>query len=192
MKELSDKVLVKQAKENNFKAFEELVNRYETKVYNLAYKILGSQEDAKDILQDTFLSAFKSIDKFKEKSNFSTWIYRIATNACLMKFRKKEPKMVSLDDRLFATGKEAIDWSKNPLTLLEEEELKKVMNQAIKSLPPSHRAVFVLRDIEKLSNLQTAKALGISVSAVKSRLHRARLCLREKLSGYFKGEYHEM
>ncbi|MDI6840043.1 MAG: sigma-70 family RNA polymerase sigma factor [bacterium] len=186
MIKVSDSTLVKKAKRHDFKAFEELVNRYETKVYNLAYKMLGSREDAKDVLQDTFMSAFKSLDRFKEKSSFSTWIYRIATNACLMKFRERKPQIVSLDDRPFTTSKEIMDWSKNPAAILEHEELKRVMDRMIKSLPAQYRTVFVLRDVEGLSNSQTAKVLRISIGAVKSRLHRARLYLREKLSAYFK------
>jgi len=181
----SDETLVKQAKAGNFKTFEELVNRHEAKVYNLAYKILSSQEDAKDALQDTFISAFKSLNKFKERSSFSTWIYRIATNVCLMKLRQRKPHMVSLDEKSFTTSKQSMDWSKNPAILLENEELRKVMDNAIKSLPGQYRAVFVLRDVGGLSNSQVAKTLSLSIGAVKSRLHRARLYLRERLSAYF-------
>jgi len=183
---VSDKTLVKQAKNHDFKAFEELVNRYESKVYNLAYKMLGSREDAKDVLQDTFISAFKALDGFREKSSFSTWIYRIATNSCLMKLREGKHKTISLEDKEFTVAKEAVDWSEDPSSLLERKELRKVMDKAIKSLPNMLRTVFVLRDIEGLSNQEAAKMLGVSIAAVKSRLHRARLYLREKLSDYFK------
>ena len=188
MTNLSDKVLVKKAKNHDFDAFEELVTRYETKVYNLAYKMLGSQEDAEDILQDTFISAFKSLSSFKEKSSFSTWIYRIATNACLMKLRTKQSKTVSLDNHLSVLTKRIVDWSENAEISFNRKELRKVIDQAVKSLPEMYRVVFILRDIEELSNIEAAKVLGISVSAVKSRLHRARLYLREKLSDYFSGE----
>jgi RNA polymerase sigma-70 factor (ECF subfamily) len=182
---VSDMTLVKRAKNRDFSAFEELVTRYETKVYNLAYKMLGSQEDAEDVLQDTFISAFKSLGGFKEKASFSTWIYRIATNACLMKLRTPKSRTVSLDDQSSVLTKGIIDWSENTAILLDRKELREVMDQAIKSLPEMYRAVFVLRDVEGLSNSEAAKVLTISVAAVKSRLHRARLYLREKLSDYF-------
>ena len=185
MTKLSDRVLVKKAKNHDFEAFEELVTRYETRVYNLAYKMLGSQEDAEDILQDTFLSAFKSIAGFKEKSSFSTWIYRIATNACLMKLRTKQSRTVSLDNKSSIITKGIVDWSGNAEISLDRKELREVINQAVKLLPEMYRAVFVLRDVENLSNSEAAKVLNLSVAAVKSRLHRARLYLREKLSDYF-------
>lgn len=186
MKTLSDKTLVKRAKDGDFNAFDELITRYETKVYNLAYKMLGSQEDAKDVLQETFISAFKALDNFKEKSSFSTWIYRIATNASLMKLRAKDSQVVSLNNQ--PTTIETIDWSESLSDTLDRAELKKVLDDAISSLPELYRVVFVLRDIEGLSNYETAKVLGISIGAVKSRLHRARLYLREKMAKYFRGE----
>ncbi len=183
----SDMTLVKRAKNRDFSAFEELVTRYEIKVYNLAYKMLGSQEDAEDVLQDIFLSAFKSIDEFKEISSFSTWIYRIATNACLMKLRSKKSQTISLDDKPNSLTAEITDWSQNSATLLDRKELREIMEKAIKSLPKMNRAVFILRDVEGLSNSEASKVLNISIAAVKSRLHRARLYLREKLSNYFSG-----
>lgn len=185
MTNLSDNTLVKQAKVGNFNAFDELVTRYETKVYNLAYKMLGSEADAKDVLQETFISAFKALDNFKEKSSFSTWIYKIATNAALMKFRRNSSQIISLNDQ--PSTIETIDWSENLSDVLDREELKKVLDNAIKSLPEMYRAVFVLRDVEGLSNSEAAQVLGISLATVKSRLHRARLYLREKLSKYFRG-----
>lgn len=185
---LPDRALVKMAKGHDFKAFDELVTRYETKVYNLAYRMLGSQEDAQDVLQETFISAFNALDDFKGESSFSTWIYRIATNACLMRLRARKPQIVSLDDQPSSLSEGITDWSEDVGTLLEREELRKVLDDAIKSLPEVYRAVFVLRDVEGLSNYETAKVLKISIGAVKSRLHRARLYLREKLSKYFRGE----
>jgi len=182
----SDKVLVKRAKSGNFHSFDELVSRYETKVYNLAYRMLGSQDDAKDILQETFISAFKALNNFREKSSFSTWIYRIATNACLMKLRTKEPRVISIDTK--PSVAETIDWSENLQGTLDREELKKILDKAISSLPKTHRVVFVLRDIEGLSSSEASKVLNISIAAVKSRLHRARLYLREKISKYLRGE----
>lgn len=148
--------------------------------------MLGSQEDAKDILQETFISAFKALDNFKERSSFSTWIYKIATNACLMKLRAKRPSVTSLNEQPNAI--ETIDWSESLSDTLDREELRKVLDDTIKSLPEMYRAVFVLRDVDGLSGSETAKVLGITIGAVKSRLHRARLYLREKLSKYLRGE----
>jgi RNA polymerase sigma-70 factor (ECF subfamily) len=186
VRKVSDSLLVKKAKKGDFGAFDELVTRYETKVYNLAYRMLGSQEDAKDILQDVFIAAFKSLKQFREESSFSTWIYRIATNACLMKLRTRESQVISLSEQPRIV--ETIDWSESLPDIMDREELREVMGKAIKSLPEMYRAVFVLRDVEGLSNSEAASVLKISVPAVKSRLHRARLYLREKLSKYFKAE----
>lgn len=189
MSGLTDEKLIKKALEHDYKAFEELINRYEDKLYTLTYKITGNQEDAKDAMQDTFISVFKSLDNFKGKSNFSTWIYRIATNAALMKLRKrkKESTPGTPDKPLL---KDDVDWSKvahpggNVSDNIDKEELKKVIDSAIKSLPEVYKTVFILRDIENLSTIEVAKVLGISLEAVKSRLHRARLYMRQRLAGY--------
>lgn len=191
LKTFPDNELVKKALEHNYKAFDELVNRYEDKLYTLTYKITGNREDAKDALQDAFISMFKSLDTFQGKANFSTWAYRIATNSSLMKLRtrKKEQNKFSgtlqLDDD--------VDWSQVPSTNISitdkiaKDELKKVIDKSIKSLPPDYRTVFILRDVEKLSNFEVAKVLGISLATVKSRVHRARLYMRNKLVNYFNG-----
>lgn len=188
---ISDEVLVKKSKEGNFLAFEKLIKRYEKKIYNLAYRIMGDQEEASDILQETFLKAFRKISSFKGEANFSTWLYRIAVNLCFMKKRKgKRMKIVSLDMPVLTNEGEVKreitdNWSKNPLTTLENRELKKFLDEAINLLPMEYRMVFLLREVEGLSNDEVAKILKLSLSAVKSRLHRARLFLREKLSCYF-------
>ena len=190
IKQESDEVLVRRSKEGEQAAFAELVNRYESKIYGLARKMMGNREDAADVLQETFLDAYKSLSGFREEANFSTWLYRIASNICLMKLRKKEgEKVVSLDDPVSIEegelSREIPDWSTNPGTAVLNKELRQVMDEAIKGLPPSYKSVFVLRDLEGLSNAEVGKVLGESVAAVKSRLHRARLFLREKLSRYF-------
>lgn len=174
--------LVRKAKAGNLKAYEELVKRYEGKLYALIYKIVGDKEEAKDILQDTFISAFKGLNEFKEKSTFSTWIYRVATNNALMKLRKNKKEIIKIDDALMD---EKVDWSSNINTSVYKEELKRIMDSAIGSLPVMYRAVFVLRDVDGVSTEETAEILNISTGAVKSRLHRARLYLREELSKYF-------
>ena len=186
----SDEALVARSKEGDQTAFAELVNRYESKIYSLAHKMTGNREDAADVLQEAFLDAYKSLSHFKEEAKFSTWFYRIATNVCLMKLRKRKGEaVISLDEPLFTEEgerpREIPDWSTNPGVAVLNEELKEVMDEAIKALPPAYKSVFVLRNLEGLSNAETGKVLGESLAAVKSRLHRARIFLREKLSQYF-------
>lgn len=190
--QISDAQLVKKAQNNDTKAFEELIKRYEKKIYNLAYRIMGNREDAKDMLQDTFLQVFRKLSGFKGDSAFSTWLYRIAVNTCLMKKRKeKNMKTVSMDTPILTMNHDEIkrelsdDWSKSPLASIENEEIRETIQKAVKSLPEDYRAVFVLRGVKGMSNQKIAKILDISLPAVKSRLHRARLFLRDRLSKYF-------
>ncbi len=188
---LSDKQLVAEAKAGNHQAFEKLVERHEDKVYGLALRMMGNEADAEDVLQDTFLSAYKALKNFKEKAAFSTWLYRLATNAALMKLRKKKgDKTIPLDEQMaeFVPNPEIRDWSAAPDSILEGKELKEIMEQAIQSLPDMYRAVFLLKDVERLRNNEIASILNISVSAVKSRLHRARLHLRKLIGQYLAGE----
>lgn len=185
----TDRDLVEKARAGQLKAFEKLMNRYEKKVYNIGYRITGTREDAEEVLQETFLSVYKSLGKFKGKSSFSTWLYRIAVNAALMKMRKKRIETVSLDEPLISENgnhlrREVIDWS-TPEDLFERKRLMEVMNRAIDSLPDEYRAIVLLRDGEGLSNSEVAQILKTSVPAVKSKLHRARMHLRRKLSEYF-------
>ncbi|MFB0527049.1 MAG: RNA polymerase sigma factor [bacterium] len=189
---VSDDILVKKSQKGDYPSFEELVKRYEKKIYNLAYRIMGNREDASDVLQETFLQAFKKLASFKGKARFSTWLYRIAVNICLMKKRKgKRMETVSLDIPILTKKEDEIkrelrdDWSESPLATLENEEVKKNLSKAIDSLPEEYRTVFLLRGLNGLSNEEVANVLKISLPAVKSRLHRARLFLRDKLSQYF-------
>lgn len=189
---ISDAQLVKKAQDKDSKAFEELIKRYEKKIYNLSYRIMGNREDARDMLQETFLQVFRKLSGFKGDSAFSTWLYRIAVNTCLMKKRKeKNMKTVSMDTPILTMNHDEIkrelsdDWSKSPLASLENEEMKEAIQEAVKSLPEDHRAVFVLRGVKGMSNQEIAKILDISLPAVKSRLHRSRLFLRDRLSKYF-------
>lgn len=190
---LTDAALVQRVRAGDYSAFETLVQRHEKKIYNLAYRMMGNQEDASDILQEAFLQSFRKLDTFKGESDFSTWIYRIAVNLCLMKKRKeKGRRVISLDAPVLYQRQKELrtvvpdDWSKNPLASLENKELKKKLAEAIKELPADYRTVFLLREAQGLSNEEAAKVLKVSVAAVKSRLHRARLFLRDKLSRYFK------
>lgn len=183
-------VLMAQSGEN--RAFDELVRRYQDKVYRLSYKILRHEEDAAEALQDAFLSAYKGLRNFKAESTFSTWLYRIATNASLMKYRKRRDGHISLEQSQTPgpRGEEGEplqipDWSEQPLEVLLDAETRAVMEEGIQMLPEDDRTVFVLRDIEGLSNAEVAEILELSVAAVKSRLHRARIKLRDRLNRYF-------
>ncbi len=183
--------LVAQARDGDTRAFGELVRRYEGKIFRLAQHITQNREDAEDVLQETFMKAYEHLDQFQGNSKFYTWIVRIAVNQALMKLRRrKTDKSVSLDETI-DTGEDTIvreiaAWDENPEQKFSREELGGVLDTAIQSLEPLYRSVFVLRDLEELSTEETAEALHLSVPAVKSRLLRARLQLREKLTRYFK------
>jgi RNA polymerase sigma-70 factor (ECF subfamily) len=186
-----ESLLVTQAKAGNYAAFEELVNRYERKIYRLGMNITGSPEDAEDVLQDTFLKAFEHLPDFREDSRFYTWIVRIAVNEALMKLRKRRSsKEVAFDEPQGDDGevmiREFADWKPNPEEQYERTELEAILMDAVKALPPSFRTVFYLRDVEGLSTEETAELLSLSEGAVKARLFRARLRLREELAKTFK------
>jgi len=187
---LSDVALIAKFQQGDYAAFEELVQRHEKKVYNLAYRIMGNMEDASDILQETFLQAFRKLGGFKGDSEFSTWLYRVAVNFCLMRKRKEKPT-VNLEDPGLISRKDGrvdsgdMDWSDSPLASMENAELKKVLAEAIQQLPVEYRTVFALKTEKALTNEAIAKIVKLSLPAVKSRLHRARLFLQEKLTEYF-------
>jgi RNA polymerase sigma-70 factor (ECF subfamily) len=182
---------VAQARVGDTVAFGELVRRYEGKIFRLAQHITQNREDAEDVLQETFLKAYEHLDQFQGNSKFYTWIVRIAVNQALMKLRRrKADRSVSLDETI-DTGEDNIvreiaAWGEDPEERFSREELGELLDSAIKGLEPPYRSVFVLRDIEDLSTEETADALGLSIPAVKSRLLRARLQLREKLTRQFK------
>jgi RNA polymerase sigma-70 factor (ECF subfamily) len=184
--------LVQQAREGDLEAFTQLVNRYDSKILRLAKHITQNQEDAEDVLQEAFLKAFTHLDRFEGGSRFYTWLVRIAVNESLMKLRKRRNgKTVSLDEPV-ETGddqslvREIAVWDDTPEARYSQAEIKTILDQAIETLDPIYRTVFVLRDVEELSTEETAQALEISVPAVKSRLLRARLQLREKLTKSFR------
>lgn len=186
-----ESALVAQAKAGDQNAFAELVHRYERKIYRLAKNITRNDEDAEDVLQDAFLKAYTHLDNFKGDSKFYTWIVRIAVNEALMRLRKrKTDRSVPLDEPV-ELGEDTVQreiavWDDNPERQYSQEEWRRILDEAIDSLKPDFRTVFVLRDIEELSTEETAETLGISVPAVKSRLLRARLALRERLTRQFK------
>ena len=182
--------LVRAAKDGDVSAFEQLVKRYDRNVFRIANHITHSREDAEDVVQEAFLKAYSNLDKFQEQSKFYTWLVRIAVNEALMKLRKRRPeRFVSLDEDVKTEDdslpREVADWSPNPEQLYNQEELRDILSRTIQGLPPTFRTVFVLRDVEGLSTEETAEALELSVPAVKSRLLRARLQLRERLNRYF-------
>jgi len=188
---IDEATLVAQSKEGDTVAFAELVRRYEAKIFRLAQHITQNREDAEDVLQETFLKAYEHLDQFQGNSKFYTWIVRIAVNQSLMKLRRrKTDRSVSLDETI-DTGEDTVvrevaAWGEDPEQQYTREELGGILDTAIESLEPPYRSVFVLRDIEELSTEETAEALGLSIPAVKSRLLRARLQLREKLTRQFK------
>ena len=183
--------LVTRAREGDALAFGELVRKYEGKIFRLAQHVTQNREDAEDVLQETFLKAYEHLDQFQGNSKFYTWIVRIAVNQALMKLRRrKTDKSVSLDEAI-DTGEDTVvreiaAWDPDPEQRYTQEELREILGSAVDSLAPPYRSVFVLRDVEDLSTEETAEALNLSVPAVKSRLLRARLQLREKLTRYFK------
>jgi RNA polymerase sigma-70 factor (ECF subfamily) len=189
-KEMLDADLVKAAQGGDKRGFDELVRRYQDKVYRLCFKILRHEDDAAEALQDAFLSAYKGLAHFKAESTFSTWLYRIATNASLMKYRKRRDGHISLEQSQSSNeDSETLqipDWTQQPVKDLLDAETREVMSEGIQRLPEELRTVFVLRDVQGLSNAEVSDVLQLSVAAVKSRLHRARRQLRDWLDRYFK------
>jgi len=186
--------LISASKEGDPTALDALVRAHQDRVYGFAMRMCRNVEDAKDVLQETFLGAIRSIREFREESKFSTWLYRIASNACLKKRRRgvHDPtpeQELSLDElmpRADAEGRkpEIPDWSEDAEGALLRGELSERMEAAIDKLPKAYKIVLVLRDVEGLSAEDTAQAVGLSVAAVKSRLHRARVFVRRELSDY--------
>lgn len=184
--------LVHATQEGDMAAFEQLVLRYDRKLFRIAQNITHNREDSEDAVQESFLKAFQCLDGFREQAQFSTWIYRIVVNVCLMKLRTRSRfKEVAVEDD-FQNGDGAVpldvtDWAPNPEERFQTTELRNILTKGLQSLGPVFRAVFVLRDIEGLTIADTAEVLGLSSSAVKARLFRARARLRQFLSGYFNG-----
>lgn len=188
---IEDAALVARAQAGDEAAFAGLVERYQDRVYRLVTRIVG-EDEAEDALQETFLSAWRSLPRFKGESQFGTWIYRIATNAALMRLRKRRPDVVSLDapargDDEVAEGPahDVRDWAALPDEELINAETRAAMEAAIAELRDDWKAAFLLRDVEELSNEDAAAALDLSVPAFKARVHRARLFLRDRLDRHF-------
>jgi RNA polymerase sigma-70 factor (ECF subfamily) len=185
-----DMSLVHASKNGDAAAFEELVKRYDTKLLRIAQHITHNREDAQDAVQDAFLKAFRKLAQFRGNSQFSTWLIRITVNESLMKLRKQRSSREVFTDEDFSSEgpsapQEFADWAPNPEKLYEGSELRNILRTELQELRPSLRVVFVLRDVEGLSTEQTAEVLDVTPVAVKARLWRARLQLRQRLSKYF-------
>jgi RNA polymerase sigma-70 factor (ECF subfamily) len=173
------------------KEFSRLVDTYSGQIYRLALKMLGVPTDAEDVLQNTFLKAFQHLKEFEGRSSLSTWLYRIASNEALMLLRKHRPEITLSDtapedeENSHYSPSEFTDWCCLPEDEFLSSESKDALDRAVQHLPETLRIVFVLRDIEGLSIQETSQTLNLSETAVKTRLLRARLRLREELSAYY-------
>ena len=183
--------LVASARKGDTASFSVLLRRYEGKIFRLAMNITQNREDAEDVLQEAFLKAYEHLDQFQGNSRFYTWIVRIAVNQALMKLRKRRSdRAVSLDEQI-DTGEDTVvreiaAWDPDPEQQYSQEELHRILTSAVDDLAPIYRTVFTLRDVDGLSTEETAEVLDLTVPAVKSRLLRARLQLRDKLTRFFK------
>lgn len=181
--------LVSRAQAGDLAAFETIVRRYESRIFRLAQHMMGNEADAEDVLQETFLKVHAKLGQFQRQSRLYTWIVRIAVNQALMKLRSRKRNVVSLDEEIAGEdgtiARELSDWHPNPEQQYQTAELGEILQRGMEALSPPYRQVFQLRDVDELSTEETAEVLGISVPAVKSRLLRARLQLRERLARYF-------
>jgi RNA polymerase sigma-70 factor, ECF subfamily len=189
----TDEELVARARAKDFGAFEQLLDRYEDKIFRLAYRFVRNETEAKEVLQDTFLSIWRKLDTFKGDAQFGSWLYRVAANTALMRLRaqRRHPEIsteelpVGYLDNYGQLPPPGENWAKRPDDELQSEELRRHIQSAVDGLPEIYRTVFLLRDVEGLSTEETGEILGISVPTVKTRLHRARIALRDTITGYF-------
>ncbi len=186
----SDRDLVKLFRKGSIDSFNEIVSRYEAKVFNLAMSFTRNIEDAEEVLQDVFVTVFRKIDGFQGKSAFSSWLYRITVNAAFMKLRKrKQNQDVPMEEITPAMEKNWLERGDHLSTSGDRHamnnELRETVFGAINRLPDEYRIVFMLRDVDGLTNKEVGEILGLSIPAVKSRLHRSRLMLRRKLQRYY-------
>lgn len=182
----TDAALVERVRRGDRSAFGELVKRYQRQAYRLALRFTGRPEDAQEVLQESFLAAFRNLDSFRAESAFSSWLYRVTVNAALMHLRKGRagPPKIAIEDLPESIGLVGGEW---PDAATNRREIAEVLSQALEELPEMYRAVFVLRDVEDLSTEQVAEILEVTLATVKTRLHRARLFLRERLARHFEG-----
>lgn len=176
-------VLVDRAKAGDRDAFEELVRRHAERLYAVVLRFVADREEAQEVTQEAFLRAWRGIARFEGRSRFFTWLYRIGINEAKRRASRQPPVPVaSLEDEPVP---EAPDWSEAPETRSEQGDLRRVLEQAIRSLPIEYRAPIVLRDVEGLSTREAAEVMDLGEAAFKSRLHRARLAVRRALDQYF-------
>ncbi len=189
MTNLNDLDLVKLIKEEKSQeAFQEIINRYAGKIYNLSFRITRSKEDAEEALQDTFIAVFSKIDSFKEESTFSSWLYRVTSNAAFMVIRKrKKSEAVSLTEgEDFTTSQVILKSSYEDVNYIStRHELQEKLELAMLKLPQDYREIFIMRDVDRYSNKKISKLLNLSIPAVKAKIHRARLLLRKELQTYY-------
>ncbi len=179
--------LVRSARGGDEGAFAELLERHQSRIYNHALRMMGNAQDAEEVLQDTFVQVFRNLDRFEERSRFSTWIYRIATNESLMRLRKAHRKReVFFEDHLGQDtewyGEEIQAFTRSVVDEVQDRQFIERLKKLLEELPEEYRVVFTMRDIDGLSNAEVAEVLDLSIPAVKSRLHRSRLYLRDRLS----------
>lgn len=184
-----DRALLERIRAGDRAACDDCIRQHADGIYRLALRLTRNEAEAEDVMQETFLNAFKGIDRFDGRAELRTWLYRIAYNAAMMRLRRRQPEFVSVDAALEAEDgtpvpQQLFDWSRIPERDFEKAELRAEMEKAIRELPEKLRAVFVMRELEGLSTEETAQALGMKIEAVKTRMHRARLQLRERLSDY--------
>jgi len=189
-----DRELLARAQAGDMSAFESLVSRHEEKVYGLALRMTRSEADAAEIAQDTFLSAYQHLGEFRGESAFGSWVHRIAANNALMRLRRQKVLDIVSDELAgpeftergsLAEGPDS-DWSKRADDKVLDDELGRAIQVATDALPEGYREVFLLKDVEGLSYEEISEMVGISIPAVKSRLHRARLALREAIDAFYK------
>lgn len=193
----SDEALIARAKQHDFEAFETLIARYEDKVYRLAFRFVRNETEAKEIVQDTLLSVWRKLDSFKGDSQFGSWLFRVTANAALMRLRSQRrhaevsteelpPGFLDTNQSTFGQiTSQGENWSRRPDEELQSEELRRQIQAAVDDLPEIYRTVFLVRDVDGLSTEETAEALGLSIPTVKTRLHRARMALRDAIGGHF-------
>ncbi|MEI7906672.1 MAG: sigma-70 family RNA polymerase sigma factor [Bacteroidota bacterium] len=189
---INEKELIARVKNGDERAFAQLVKLYEQTVWGFAFKLCRNKEKADESYQDTFINVYRKIDQFDSRSKFSTWLYTIVSNNCLMNRRKRKMDglLESLDDAP-DVGNEDVQkqlavWDDSPIDTMMNKEMREQMDAAIQELPDEYKVVFVLRDLEDKTAEETAKILNLTVPAVKSRLRRSRIFLRHKLHGLMK------
>lgn len=184
---MTEEKLVELAKSGDRDALRDLVKMHEKTLFSFAFKICRNREKAENVMQETFLSMLKSLKGFDGNSKLSTWLYRISVNHCLMSARKAKNHIFVEpgDDEELFNDRHAADWSTIPYKSVENQELREILDRSIDKLAPEYRIVFTLRDVQQLSTEETAGITGLSVPAVKSRLHRARAFLRNEISKEF-------